>query len=184
LGGSVNVQEFSANATDLRTPLLNLKKLKPDALFVDVQSSASADKILKQLSQLGWKPKLLVTDAVAGNAQLISSDKVILEGALFANFSPSGDNPKFQKLLAAYKSAYDDDLPNQTYGATEYDAAYIIRDAIMAVGNDGAKIASWLHSVNGSPGASGDITISTDGDRHNAYVPQMIKNGSTTPYSN
>ena len=184
LGGKkVAKEEFPTTATDFRSMLTKLKALKPDALLVDAQTPANAERILKQLKDLKWAPNLIVNDAISGDPKTIETNKVILEGALAAEFGIDPTNTKFQSAMAAYKAKYGVDAPYQSYAQTEYDAVYIVRDALMAIGNDGAKIADWLKGVTNWQGASGSVTIGADGDRVGGHVLKVIKDGKVELYA-
>ena len=183
LGGKKVVkEEFPTSATDFRSILSKLKAMKPDAIFVNAQTPAAASRILKQIGDLKWKVGVIVNDVVAGDTKTLDANKTILEGALAAEFGTDANNAKFQNLLASYKAKYGVDMPFQSYGQTEYDAVYILRDALMAVGNDGAKIADWLKTVNNWQGASGSVTIGADGDRVGGHVLKVIKDGKVELY--
>ncbi|MSR73758.1 MAG: ABC transporter substrate-binding protein [Candidatus Pacebacteria bacterium] len=183
LGGKKVVkEEFPTSATDFRSMISKLKAMKPDAIFVNAQTPAAAGRILKQISDLKWKTGIIVNDVVVGDMKTVEANKAVLEGALTAEFGTDVDNAKFQNLLAAYKAKYGVDMPFQSYGQTEYDAVYILRDALMAVGNDGAKIADWLKTVNNWQGASGSVTIGADGDRVGGHVLKVIKGGKVELY--
>ena len=184
LGGKKVVkEEFPSTTTDFRSALSKLKALKPDALFVNAQTSAASARILKQVADLKWKPNLIVNDGMAGDLKVVAENKAILEGALAAEFGVDANNPKFQVMAAAYKAKYGVDVPYQSYAQTEYDAVYIIRDALIAVGNDGAKIADWLKTVSNWQGASGSVTIGADGDRVGGHVLKIIKDGTVELYA-
>jgi len=183
LGGKKVVkEEFPSTTTDFRSMLTKLKAMKPDALFINTQTSAAAGRILKQVKDLKWKPAIIVNDGTAGDMQIISEHKVTLEGALSAEFGTDPNNTKLQNLLSLYKAKYGTDMPYPSYGQTEYDAVYVIRDALLAVGNDGAKIADWLKTVANWEGASGSITIGADGDRVGGHVLKVIKDGKAELY--
>ncbi len=183
LGGTVTKEEFPSATTDFRSTITKIKGQNPDAVFVDTQAPAAADRILKQMKELKWSKPILVNDATAGDPKTISDNQAILEGALTAEFGIDPANPKFQALLAAYKTKYGTDLPYQSYGQTEYDAIYMIKDAIMTVGLNGEKIATWSRTVKDWDGASGMITIGADGDRVSGHVAKVIKNGKVELYS-
>jgi branched-chain amino acid transport system substrate-binding protein len=182
LGGTVTVEQFPTDTTDFRSVLTKIKTANPDALFVDTQTAASADRIFKQITQLGWKPKLLVSDVTIADPKTLMDNKALVEGALGAEFGVDANNPKYVALLVAYKAKYNADMPFQSYGQSEYDAVYIIRDAIAAVGYDGTKIADWLHMVKDWQGASGSVTIKSDGDRASGHSPETVKGGVMIPY--
>ena len=86
-------------------------------------------------------------------------------------------------MISAYKAKYGSEPPYQSYAQTEYDALFIVRDALLAVGNNGAKIANWSRKIKGWDGASGKITILSSGDRDGGHVPKIIKGGKVVLYS-
>lgn len=183
LGGSKVVkEEFPSNATDFRSMLVKLKALKPDALFIATQTPAVGERIMKQLKDLKWNPALLIDDAIAGDPKTIENNEAILEGALTAEFGVDLANPKFKHAMQAYKDKYGAEPPFQSYAQTEYDAVYIIRDAIAAVGYDGEKIANWSRTIKDWDGASGKVTIGQDGDRVSGHRLEIVKNGKVEVY--
>jgi branched-chain amino acid transport system substrate-binding protein len=177
LGGTVMKEEFPTGTSDFRTQLTKLRGQNPDALFLDGQASASTQRILKQLTDMSWKPHFLINEATAGDAQTIADNKTLLEGAIGAEFRTDLANAKFQHLLDAYKKKYGADLPYQSYAQNEYDEVFMVRDGIKAVGYDGQKLADWLRSVKDWDGASGKITIKSDGDRESGYSSEMVQDG-------
>jgi branched-chain amino acid transport system substrate-binding protein len=178
LGGSVVKEEFPSNQVDFRSALTKMKGTSADVIFVDTQTAPVADKVLKQMQDLKWSPKIILNDVPGGDPQITSTYKNLLEGAFTAQFVADPNNPKFSKLLDAYKTKYGIDLAYaSSYGATEYDAIYMLKDAITTVGYDGAKIAAWSRTVKDWDGASGKVTIKADGDRDGGHTAQIIKGG-------
>ncbi len=183
LGGTVVKEEFPTGTSDFRSSLTKLKSEKPNALFVDTQTPDAADRIFKQLSELAWKEPLLISDAIAGDPATLQKNAVLLEGTLAAEFGTSMSNPKFSNLFEAYKKAYGTDMTYLGYGAAYYDAIYLLKDGIEAVGNNGEKLAAWSRTIKDWQGASGVITIESTGDRASGHTPEVIKNGKTQPFS-
>lgn len=179
LGGETVKEEFLPNATDFRSSLTKLKGQNPDALFIDPQTPANGERILRQLKDLNWKPKLLVNDALSGDPKTVENNKDILEGAAAAEFGVDPNNEKFQNMIASYKAKYGEEPPFQSYAQTEYDMVYLIADGVRSVGSDGEKLASWSRTIKDWPGASGLVTIGADGDRVGGHVLKVIKNGQT-----
>lgn len=182
-GGKVVTEKFPTTTVDFRTQLTKLRSEKPDALFVDTQTPAVAERVLKQLQDMGWKPKILVNDVIIGTPDLLKKFKPLLEGGLGAEFGIDESNPKFKALIANYKTKYNAELPYQSYGQCEYDSVYMIADAIKQVGYDGEKIAQWSRTVKDWDGASGKVSILESGDRAGGHRPEMIKNGKVVPFS-
>jgi branched-chain amino acid transport system substrate-binding protein len=176
-GGVVVKEEFPTTTTDFRSILTKLKVEKPDALFIDSQTPASGERVLKQIVELKWTVPLLISDVFAGDAKTIEANKDALEGTLAAEFGVDENNTKFQNLAAAYKEKYGSDMPFQSYAQTEYDAVYMTRDALLAVGEDGELLGTWLRSAVGWEGASGAVTIGADGDRVGGHTVKVVKDG-------
>ncbi|TSC78018.1 MAG: branched-chain amino acid transport system substrate-binding protein [Parcubacteria group bacterium Gr01-1014_24] len=182
-GGKTLKEEFPSSTTDFRSSLTKLKAQNPDALFIDTQTPAVAMRILKQMTELKWKVPLLVSDAVTGDAKTVLDNKVALEDTLGAEFSTDPNNPTFKHLLDAYKAKYSADTPYQSYGQTEYDSVYILAEGIKAVGNNGQKLSKWIRTLKDWDGASGKVTIGSNGDVAGGHVPKVIKNGAVMLYT-
>lgn len=182
LGGVVVKEEAPSTAKDFRSQLSKLKAQKPDALFVDVQTIAVGDLIFKQAETLGLKTTILVNDVLIGNPEFITKYKNSLEGAIGAEFGVDSNNVKYKNLIETYKEKYGKDVPYPSYAQTEYDAVYILKDAISAVGYDGAKIADFGHKITNWQGASGSVTIGSDGDLVGGHHAEIIKDGKVMPY--
>jgi branched-chain amino acid transport system substrate-binding protein len=154
-----------------------LRAENPDAVFIDTQTPAAAERILRQMKDLNWKPNLLISDTVSGDLATVEKNAALLEGTLAAEFGIDPNNAKFKAMVEAYKNKYGNEPPYQSYAQTEYDAVYMIRDAIAEVGYDTDKIADWFRTVKDWSGASGLITIGDDGDRDGGHIPKVIRNG-------
>lgn len=179
-GTTVN-EAFPSTTSDFRSLLAKLKGENPDALFVDTQTPQAAGRIMKQIGELGWKPKLVIDDAIAGDTATLQSNAAILEGAYTAEFLPPADNPAFKQFLADYSATYNQTLPYQGYMATTYDSVNLLAEGIAKAGDNGAKLADWSRTVKEYAGASGSITIKDDGDRASGHVLELIHNGKASP---
>lgn len=183
LGGTVTNESFPTGNTDFRAILSKVKTAKPDAVFIDTQTPPVSVRIIEQAQQLKYKPALIINDATAGDTETIAKNAAFLEGAITAQFGTDPSNQKFKDLLVAYKAKYGAELPYQSYGQTEYDAVYIVRDALLANGNNGEKIAAWSRTIKDWEGASGKVTILPSGDRDGGHVPQVVKDGEVILYT-
>lgn len=183
LGGQIVKEEFPTSMTDFRAALTKLRSDNINALFVDAQTEASAARVFKQIEDLKWKPNLIVSDPVLGSANTVAQYKTLLEGTIGAEFGVDVNNPKYKHLSDAYKAKYGKDMNHLAYAQTEYDAVYMVRDALKDVGYDGEKIADWSRKVKDWDGASGKITIQADGDRASGHTPKVVKNGKVEVYT-
>ncbi|HCB35118.1 MAG: hypothetical protein A2W52_04275 [Candidatus Taylorbacteria bacterium RIFCSPHIGHO2_02_49_25] len=180
LGGTIIKEEVPSNTIDFRSVLTKLKAANADAFFLDPQTLPVAERVFKQMQDLKWKPVLLFNDVIGGAPETLVAYKDAMEGALTAEFTADSSNPKFIKLLADYKVKYGTDLLYaSSYGPTEYDAVYLIKVGIEAVGNNGEKFAAWSRTVKDWEGASGKTTIGADGDRVGGHTLKVVKDGKT-----
>jgi ABC-type branched-subunit amino acid transport system substrate-binding protein len=118
-----------------------------------------------------------------GAATLIAKYKAQLEGMFGAEFGTNPNNPKFKHIVDTYKAKYNTDVPYPSYAQTEYDAVYMLKDAITQVGYDGTKIATWGHNVNNWQGAAGSVTIGANGDLVGGSGVEIVKDGKVGPYT-
>jgi len=184
LGGATTNESFPSENTDFRSILTKLKDQNPDALFISVQTPAVAERILTQLNQLGWKPNLMAADIIPGDPKLVSGNAAALEGTLTAEFGVDKTNAKFVGMINAYKAKYGEEPPYQGYAQVVYDAPYIVRDAVAAVGYDGPMVARWLRTeVRDWQGAAGSVSIGDDGDLVSGHRPEVIMGGQVMPYT-
>ncbi len=177
LGGTITHEDFISDTTDFRSSLTKLRAANADALFVITQTPATASRIFQQVSELKWKPKMMISEIVLGDPKTVAANKALLEGAIGSEFSVDSANPKFAALAEAYKAKFNEDMPFQAYGQTEYDSVFIVADGIKAVGYNGEKLAAWSRTIKDWPGASGLVTIGADGDPTNGYVAKVVTAG-------
>ena len=120
----------------------------------------------------------MVSSVVFEDVNVVANNTKALEGAVGAEFLVDIENIKFNAMADSYKANYNTDIVYSNYAQAEYDAVYMLHDAIVAVGYDGTKLAGWLRSVKDWGGASGEITIDpATGDRTSGYVTKVTKSG-------
>jgi branched-chain amino acid transport system substrate-binding protein len=183
LGGETTSEEFQTSNTDFRSTVTKIKAQKPDAVFLSTQTPQAAERIMKQMTELGYKPQLFVSDVTMGEQELLMKNKDLLEGAIGAEFVPDQNNAKLKALKEAYKSTFDKDMPYVGYMSTVYDALYTLVDGMKAVGNNGEKLAAWSRTISNWQGASGSTTIGPDGDRVSGHKAEIVKDGKVEPLS-
>ncbi len=178
LGGEARIESFTTDTRDFRTLLTKLKAENPDALLISASDPPSITTILKQLPELDWKPQLLGADIIAG-FDLIKTSPELVEGMLVAEFGVDRSLPKFNEFLEKYKARYGGEEPGfLSYAQTEYDAVQILKDAVLAVGEEPDAIRLWLHTVHNWEGASGTVVFEKDnGDRVSGHRLEVIRNG-------
>lgn len=177
-GKIIYTEKYNSNTRDFKTQLLKLKDNDPNALFVNSLNPSSAEIIFNQLSNINWKPKIIIGTPVSGNSQIVLKYKDIIEGALTDEFAVDLNNPIIKELVKQYKSLYKEDVPYLSFAQTQYDSVFLIKDLIDSVGYDGESIAKMSRKIRDWKGASGSITINEMGDRVGGPLPRIIKNGN------
>jgi branched-chain amino acid transport system substrate-binding protein len=170
LGGTVvSIEGYSKGDTDFRAPLLAVKKVKPQALYLPgfygevgimARQAQEVGLRLPLLGGDGWESERLLE--LAGNA---------LEGAYYSTHY-AVDNPsrELRRFVAEYQARYGH--PPDVSAALGYDAARVALAAMeRAESLTGPAIRDALAKTKDFPSVSG--TISLDADR-NPVKPAVI----------
>jgi len=170
LGGTiVSIEGYSKGDTDFRAPLLAVKKVKPQALYIPgfygevgvmARQAREVGLELPLLGGDGWESERLL--ALAGDA---------LEGSYYStHYAVDNPSPELQRFVAAYQERYGH-APDVS-AALGYDAARVALAAMeRAESLTGPAIRDALATTKDFPSVSG--TISLDADR-NPVKPAVI----------
>lgn len=175
---SFTAESFASDATDVRTQITKLRGLNPEVFFLSPQTVTTANIALKQMRELGYKPKnLIVNENVMKSEQLRMSYPDILNGATSADFKVQ-DSQALQNFLQAYKTRFGVDCAQTNVCATSYDNVHMLGEALRHVGDDDAKIADYFKTISYN-GVSGHISFNGQNDRDaKGYVLFSIKEGT------
>jgi branched-chain amino acid transport system substrate-binding protein len=132
---TVEVQTVTANDTDVRAQLTQIKNAKPDVVFLNVNTGQQPG-ILVQGRELGLFPETpLIGDVGFGNEAVRKQAAAALQCALFATtYTPDSDagrNPEFVEL---YGQKHDGKTPDD-FAAWGYDAIWAMARAIKQAGS-------------------------------------------------
>jgi ABC-type branched-subunit amino acid transport system substrate-binding protein len=178
--------QYDQNKLDYLTELQTIKDKGPDCV-IHVGYGDDADVVYKQALQLGLTgAKWIVSEGVYAEKTLS-----VPEAAQFMASSVIGTRPTAPEGLAAnatftaaFKAAFNSDPGS--YSDTAYDAANLAMAAMKVVGSsDTTKIAAEVLTLAKSyAGASGSITLASNGDRVSGdyEVWNVVKSGSTYAY--
>ncbi len=176
-------EEFSSDIYTFQTQLNKLKQTTPDALFISTQAGPATERILTQLQELAWNPKLLLVDNSLSDESLLENFPNLLEGSIGA-LVVGGENPIAENLRHSYQQTYQENLPFENYSQLEYDAIFLLHAAVTNAGYDGVKVANWLRTqVKNWSGASGLTNIEPDGDRLEGRAVYVVSNGKPVKLS-
>jgi branched-chain amino acid transport system substrate-binding protein len=158
LGGTiVSVESYSKGDTDFRAPLLALKKVKPQALYVP-GFYGEVGLIGRQAREVGLTVPLLGGDAwesehlfeLAGNA---------LDGSYYSShYAVDNPSPELRRFTTAYQARHG--RAPDTAAAVGYDAARVAMAAMeRAESLTGPAIRDALALTKDFPSVSGSITL-------------------------
>jgi branched-chain amino acid transport system substrate-binding protein len=175
LGGSVSSEEgFGTADADLRSQLTKLALQKPDAIVALANSAGSVNKILNQMNQLG------IHIPVVGNEYFSFKQAVTnpyAEGQYASIYKYNSENPIANTLRASFKEKYGVNPDVEVYVAMTYDAYNILRNVAGGCAkHDSNCIRDSLYKVKNYQGASGQITIDSNGDTYREFILKKISN--------
>ncbi len=170
LGGKVVAREsYSKGDTDFRAPLTQLRRAKPEALYVPGFYS-DVGVIARQARELGFTGPLLGGDGWESD-HLLELAGAALDGSYYsAHYALDNPAPALQRFVRAFQKRYG--RAPEVGAALGYDAA---RVAIAALGrarsSSGPDVRDALAQTRDFAGAAG--TLSLDAER-NAVKPAVI----------
>ncbi len=173
------------SATDFSVQIQKVKDSGADLLFLPIYYEAAA-LILDQAKSAGLDVKFFGCDGLDGVIGQLGDKAALAEGViLLTPFAADAEDEKTVAFTAAYKAAYNDEIPNQ-FAADAYDALYIIKAAIEAAGITDANIdtsdlcdaiVEQMTSLE-FDGVTGKMTWTEDGEPSKEPKAMVITNGS------
>ena len=175
------------SATDFSVQIQKVKDSGADLLFLPIYYEAAA-LILDQANSAGLNVKYFGCDGLDGVIGQLGDKAALAEGVmLLTPFAADATDEKIVAFTAAYKAAYNDEIPNQ-FAADAYDAVYIVKAAIEAAGITDANISASdlcdaivaeMTSLE-FDGVTGKMTWTADGEPTKEPKAMVIKDGSYT----
>ncbi len=181
----VSEQTFTDGDTDFSTQVQAVKASGADLVFLPIYYEA-ASMILKEANAQGLDVKFFGCDGLDGVIGQLGKDSDMAEGVmLLTPFAADSADEKSQKFTAAYKAAYNDEVPNQ-FAADAYDAVYTVKAALEKADVKDASIsASQLCDklVEAMPqitvdGVTGKMTWNAAGEPTKDAKAMYIEGGS------
>ncbi len=170
LGGTVvAVESYSKGDTDYRAPLLAVKKVKPQALYLPGFYS-EVGVIARQARELGISQTLLGGDGWESD-RIFELAGGALRGAYYSShYAEDNPAPELQRFITTFRARYG--RSPEAASALGYDAAKVALAAIeRAKSLSGPDIRDAIASTKDFPGATGTLTL--DADR-NPVKPAVI----------
>jgi branched-chain amino acid transport system substrate-binding protein len=173
-------ETYIGNTTDFRTVLAKIKQANPEALYVNPGTSTKAGGIMvKQARQIG------ITVPIYGNFSLGTPDSLSTGGSYMNGVVISDTSPlsgRGDELLGKYKQKFGADPANKYLMGAAYDRVYIIKNALVAVGENPDKIKDFLHQMPNFSGAVGTYHFNPNGDVVGVgFINYTLENGKEIP---
>ncbi|MBQ8765979.1 MAG: ABC transporter substrate-binding protein [Clostridia bacterium] len=129
----VTAQSFQKDNKDFSAQINACKAAGAELVFLPIYYT-EASLILQQAAAIDYAPKFFGCDGLDGLLAIKGFDTKLAEGVmLLTPFAADKDDDATQKFVAAYKAAYNDEIPNQ-FAADAYDGIYIIAKLIEQEG--------------------------------------------------
>jgi branched-chain amino acid transport system substrate-binding protein len=172
----VSTLSYNTGDQDFTAQLTSIKSLNPDVIFAPGNYGESA-LLIKQARDLGMDVPILGGDTWEAPEFLdIGGDAV--EGAVFSTHftAESPVTAVSETFLADFKTKYEKDA--NAFAALGYDAYMLIVDAIeRADSADPVKIQEQLAMTDGFVGATGNITLDSNGDAVKSAIINKVIDG-------
>jgi branched-chain amino acid transport system substrate-binding protein len=170
LGGKiVGVEAYSKGDTDFRAQLTNIKKLKPEGLYVPGYYQDVAI-IAEQARELGLKVTMMGGDGW-DSEKLFELGGSAVEGSYVSNhYSADDPSPRVQEFIRKYRAKFGA-VPD-SLAALGYDAANVTIDAMRRAPDlSGPSLRDAIAATRDFPGVAGTITLD---EKRNPVKPAVV----------
>jgi ABC-type branched-subunit amino acid transport system substrate-binding protein len=144
-----------------------------DFVYLSVQNPDSSFTLIKQLKEHNKNIIIFGNDAV-GNTGLITKNQELYSGIVFGTIKFDLNNEKTKLFVSNYKNKFNVDVPYGVWTAESYDAVYVIANALKKCDNNSDCIKSYLYNLKDSEGASGKLSIDSNGDGIREYQLKIV----------
>ncbi len=176
LGGKISgIESYAKGDTDFRAQLTNLKKLKPQGLYVPGYYQDVA-VIAEQARELGLKVTMMGADGW-DSAKLFELGGSAVEGSYVSNhYSADDPSPRVQEFIKKYQARFK--TTPDSLAALGYDAARVAIDAMKRAPElTGPAIRDQLAITKDFPGVAGIITLDDQRNPVKAAVVLKVEGG-------
>jgi branched-chain amino acid transport system substrate-binding protein len=177
LGGkALGDETFKTQDTDMRGQLTKLKALKPDALYIEVSAGRPTALLLKQLSEVGFKPKHVFANHLVEDKEVQAIGSTMAEGVIYTTLAI---DPAFtERFKAAF--GYEPDAN----AGKHYDVTNMFFEAIRRVGSadDTTKIRDAMYNFGEYKGVVGNFRFEGSGEPNVFPILKIVKGGKYVMY--
>ncbi|GMU63693.1 MAG: branched-chain amino acid ABC transporter substrate-binding protein [Myxococcaceae bacterium] len=170
MGGKiVGVEAYAKGDTDFRAQLTNIKKLKPEGLYVPGYYQDVAI-IAEQARELGLKVVMMGGDGW-DSEKLFELGGSAVEGSFVSNhYSADDPSPRVQDFIKKYQAKFGA-VPD-SLAALGYDAANVTIEAMKRAPDlSGPSLRAAIAATRDFPGVAGTITLD---EKRNPVKPAVV----------
>ncbi len=171
-GGKVVVSEtFKTQDTDMRGQLTKIRGARPDAVYIIVSSGRPMALVLKQISEVGLRPKRIFGNHLAEDREVKALGGAMVEGLVYTSLMVE---PAFaQRFKAAF--GYDAD----SNVGKHYDATRLLFEAIRKAGSaDPEKVRDAIYGFGAYQGVLGPVKFQGSGEPEMYPALKTVKDGN------
>ncbi|MBE2248601.1 MAG: ABC transporter substrate-binding protein [Myxococcus sp.] len=179
MGGKISgVESYAKGDTDFRAQLTNIKKLRPQGLYVPGYYQDVA-VIAEQARELGLKVTMMGGDGW-DSAKLFELGGTAVVGSYVSNhYSADDPSPRVQEFIKKYQARYK--TTPDSLAALGYDAARVAIDAMKrATELTGPAIRDQIATTKDFPGVAGTITLDANRNPVKPAVVLKVEEGKFT----
>ena len=172
----VEISSYNTGDQDFTAQLTNVKNKNPDVIFAPGNYGESA-LLIRQARDLGIEVPFLGGDTWEA-PEFLSIGGQAVEGAVFStHFTAEAPvTTESEVFLDAYRAKFGKEA--NAFAALGYDAYMLILDVIEKAGSaDSQAIRDGLANVQGFVGATGVISLDSNGDAVKSAVINKVENG-------
>ncbi|PZR07000.1 MAG: ethanolamine utilization protein EutJ [Archangium gephyra] len=168
-GKIVGIEAYSKGDTDFRAQLTNIKKLKPEGLYVPGYYQDVA-LIAEQARELGIKTVMMGGDGW-DSEKLFELGGTAVEGSYVSNHYSSDDpSPRVQDFIKRYEAKFK--AKPDSLAALGYDSAGVVIEALKrAPDSSGPALRDAIAQTKDYPGVAGTITLDA---QRNPVKPAVV----------
>ncbi|MFH1650141.1 MAG: ABC transporter substrate-binding protein [Candidatus Woesearchaeota archaeon] len=169
LGGTIVAYEsLDPSASDFRASVTKIKQGSPDAIVVLGTDPANTGAMVRQVREQGLEQQLYSAYAFSAPSAVEAAGSENAKGLVYLDApSLNESNNDAESFIEKYTSTYGSTPQgSEFYAAAAYDSVYIIKDALLACGQDTGCMKNEITGTEFN-GALGSYGFTESGDVRN-----------------
>jgi len=175
LGGKItSTYVTELDKSDYRTEIAQIKDSNVEIVFI-IQLANSLGLFLKQAKEAGLNAKI-ISQSTAEDPTVISAAQGGAEGLIISSSAPKTITTQISNFQSKYVNEFG--KSPDALAAMAYDSLQLEYSALVKCGRDSVCLRSEFSSVKNYSGASGVLTMNSDGSTTREPNFKVVKNGA------